>query len=555
MLWKAFGCAFVSLGLLSMTAVGESESSGKGKCPAGGDACESACASGKCDKTTSEESEATDVVAEKCTKCPASKVAAKKECSHCDKTKVVAEKESKCSKGCDKTKVATTKECTHCDKTKVVAEKEGKCRKGCDKTKVVAEKSGKCCHDCDGSKVVAEKSGKCCKECNGLTGIVDFDCNTCDGALAATEKACTGCAQTLSALERACRVGVAICNAGADGCGACEVAAECGNGPCVGCPQTALAFGGEHPVAVPGIAAPGIVAPRIVPPGFAFLPQPPHPVFVATAPTDRQALLQQKIAQRDQLQREIDQLSAATEAWQQIVVRVKVMEVNLTKMRKLGYDVESQGAFFKKGETTEFDGAVKAAAYTEPTTSESEHKCPPCGAGACKKRVAASIWDSLEDDNVARVLAEPTLVTVSGRPASFNVGGEVPIPAGASSDRACDYVSVGTKLDVLAISLGNNKVRLEIRPRVSEVCEQRSLVVNGQKVPALNVTEVDTGCELAFGETVALTGLTQRRTEARKTEEGVSEETQEIMLVVVVTPEAGEPTASTPRMVRRPTAE
>ena len=69
------------------------------------------------------------------------------------------------------------------------------------------------------------------------------------------------------------------------------------------------------------------------------------------------------------------------------------------------------------------------------------------------------------------------------------------------------------------------------------------MVVDGHKIPALAVTECDSACELAFGETAALSGLVQRRVEAVETKAGVREEAQDVMLLVVVTPEAVTPEA------------
>jgi pilus assembly protein CpaC len=258
-------------------------------------------------------------------------------------------------------------------------------------------------------------------------------------------------------------------------------------------------------------------------------------VVAIDSSTSTQELLQQKLAQREQLQQEIDELSAATESWQQIVVRVKVLEVNLTKMRKQGVDLASFGlrnnfqAF--SGETT-----GDLTTYTQEASATPQ---PPCGAGACRK-TPGTAWDALQDNNLARMIAEPTLVAVSGRPASFEVGGELPIPAGEGSGSACQFISFGTKLDVLALSLGGNKVRLEVRPRISEVCDDRAMVAdeNGNKIPSLRVTQCDTACELEFGETAALTGLVTRRIVATKTEKGVQEEAQDVILLVVVTPEA-----------------
>src|SRR4029078_4443318 len=77
--------------------------------------------------------------------------------------------------------------------------------------------------------------------------------------------------------------------------------------------------------------------------------------------------------------------------------------------------------------------------------------------------------DALKQNNVAKLLAEPTVVVVSGRPGSFNVGGEFPIPAKDGSKAAVEFRKFGTQLDLVALALGDNLVRLEVRTRVSEI--------------------------------------------------------------------------------------
>jgi pilus assembly protein CpaC len=335
---------------------------------------------------------------------------------------------------------------------------------------------------------------------------VDEACEGCEDAITALDKTCAACAKVLSVWE--------------------NVAAE--EEPCCSkCSKCSKCCATEAKVAVSGDDAPvtdGQVAPASA-------------VVAVDSSENAQELLRQKLAQRDQLQREIDELSAATESWQQIVVRVKVLEVNLTKMRKQGVDLASFGlrnnfqAF--SGETT-----GDPSAYAQDTSGK--HPQPPCGAGAACRKSVGTAWDALQDNNLARVIAAPTLVAVSGRPASFEVGGELPIPTREGSESVCQFISFGTKLDVLALALGGNKVRLEVRPKISEVCDDRSLVAdeNGNKIPSLRVTQCDTACELEFGETAALTGLVTRRIEATKTEKGVKEVAQDVMLLVIVTPEA-----------------
>jgi len=75
----------------------------------------------------------------------------------------------------------------------------------------------------------------------------------------------------------------------------------------------------------------------------------------------------------------------------------------------------------------------------------------------------------LRDEGVAKLLTQPKLVTLSGRPAHFVSGGEVPIPsAGGLGTTTVTFKPVGTLITLLPVVLGNGKIHLEVEPEVSE---------------------------------------------------------------------------------------
>jgi pilus assembly protein CpaC len=98
-------------------------------------------------------------------------------------------------------------------------------------------------------------------------------------------------------------------------------------------------------------------------------------------------------------------------------------------------------------------------------------------------------------------MAEPTLVTVSGRPAFFNSGGEFPIlvPSGLGTV-SIDFKKFGTQVDFVPIVLGNGAIRLEVKPRISFLDATLSIQSQGLTVPGLSVREVDTGVEMKAGD-------------------------------------------------------
>jgi pilus assembly protein CpaC len=160
--------------------------------------------------------------------------------------------------------------------------------------------------------------------------------------------------------------------------------------------------------------------------------------------------------------------------------------------------------------------------------------------------------DALRQNDLIKVLAEPQLTTVSGRPASFNSGGEFPILVPQSLGTvSIEYRQYGTRVDFVPIVLGNGNLRLEVRPQVSEIDATRSVVINSVTVPGLRTRWVDTAVEMKAGQTLALAGLLQERLETQNRGlpwladipwfgapfRHVQESVNEVELLILVTPE------------------
>ncbi len=58
----------------------------------------------------------------------------------------------------------------------------------------------------------------------------------------------------------------------------------------------------------------------------------------------------------------------------------------------------------------------------------------------------------------------------------------------------------GTKVEITATCLGNNRVRLAVHPRIAELDSSNGIVVGGKPVPATRVREIDFGSEVEFGK-------------------------------------------------------
>ena len=118
----------------------------------------------------------------------------------------------------------------------------------------------------------------------------------------------------------------------------------------------------------------------------------------------------------------------------------------------------------------------------------------------------------LESEDLARVLAEPRLVTQSGKTASFLAGGELPIPeADGEGGITIKYKPYGVSLLFKPIVLSNGKIDLHVVPSVSEIANTRTLTVTGFSLPVFdfNTRQLDTSVQLNDGQTLAIGGLLQ----------------------------------------------
>lgn len=288
-----------------------------------------------------------------------------------------------------------------------------------------------------------------------------------------------------------------------------------------------------HPVAAVYPTAPQLVGPRLFPPALnagdsARVPVPlrDHNIRVASndvvsAKTeDKGELLQQKLAEAARLQSEIQKLRAELGQSQQILIKVRALEVSLTKLRKLGVGADSSD--LRKA----IEASSKSSSDGQPYTNA--------------VGTPSSFVDSLIANNVARVLAEPNIVTLSGRPAQFFCGSEIPLP-GREANATVEFRKCGTEVDLLAISTGDSRVRLEVRARVSECDYGHSIRVGDSSIPGLRVRQCDTAVETKFGQPVVLDGTVEKRFETIDSEAGRREVENEIALVFVVTPELVDP--------------
>ncbi len=120
----------------------------------------------------------------------------------------------------------------------------------------------------------------------------------------------------------------------------------------------------------------------------------------------------------------------------------------------------------------------------------------------------------LESEGLARTLAEPRLVTLSGQEASFLAGGEFPIPVPQDlGEITITFKEFGVSLKFIPVVMSDGKISLRVAPSVSEITSVSIIPAGIQgtnfNVPNLATRRLETTVEMYDGQTLALAGLLQ----------------------------------------------
>lgn len=120
----------------------------------------------------------------------------------------------------------------------------------------------------------------------------------------------------------------------------------------------------------------------------------------------------------------------------------------------------------------------------------------------------AALLDALASEEFASIVAEPTLVAISGQTATFTSGGEQPYKVkqeGTSNDSyTTEFKDWGTTLEFTPIVLSENRIKITVKPKISSLGE-----ASGDAAPPLRTKEAETTVELGSGQSLAIAGLLQ----------------------------------------------
>lgn len=176
-----------------------------------------------------------------------------------------------------------------------------------------------------------------------------------------------------------------------------------------------------------------------------------------------------------------------------IKMRVVIAEVNRSQLRDMGADLNVMFNDGRQGIGASFGGATKSSL-----------------SGIFENGEISMLVRWLSTNGTATLLAEPTIVCMSGHSASLLAGGEFAVPTvlGVGGGQSTSFRGVGTSMIVTPTIVDRDLIRLQIVPEFSSLDGTHS--VNG--IPGTEVKRVRTTVELREGQTLALGGLISRKT-------------------------------------------
>ena len=209
---------------------------------------------------------------------------------------------------------------------------------------------------------------------------------------------------------------------------------------------------------------------------------------------------------------------------QEVLLQVKFAEVDRTAVQQLGVNFLSTGAGNTIGTSTtqqfssfgpqQVTDTVPRPSGTPFTSSETIQDAlnlflfrPDIHLGAVIK--------ALEQKNLLQILAEPNLIAMNGKEASFLAGGQFPFPVvqpGAGFTAvSIQFKDFGVKLAFTPVIMPNGDIHLKVAPEVSTLDFTNSLTISGFVVPALTTRKAETEFEMQDGQSFVIAGLMDNR--------------------------------------------
>jgi pilus assembly protein CpaC len=279
---------------------------------------------------------------------------------------------------------------------------------------------------------------------------------------------------------------------------------------------------------------------------------------------------------------------------QQVMLEVKIAEINRSEVKRLNAQFNglsigdnnwnfggvNGGATFP--DAIFGDGDNRIPVFTENPFGPAVDEFAPNPMTIANHGITATFLsetaifnmaiDAAKENGLAKILAEPTLTTLTGESASFLSGGEFPIPVPNGDDgTTVEFKSFGVELDFHPVVLGSGKINFKLNVKVSDIDPSTALVVQSEGssrsifAPGLSTRGATVTLEMTDGDTMSIAGLiSENLREVVSKFPGLGEipvlgalfrsqefQNNESELVILVTPRLAKPLS--PEDIRLPT--
>ena len=273
----------------------------------------------------------------------------------------------------------------------------------------------------------------------------------------------------------------------------------------------------------------------------------------------------------------VSSLATVITPQRQILLEVKFAEVDRTKLDEQGFNIFSTGA-------TNTIGALSTQQFGPISGQTGGGGVQLNGRGGTTLSLSSLLnlflfrpdinlgmtLQDLQQKNVLQILAEPNLLAMEGKKASFLAGGEFPFPVvqgGANVGAVTiQFRPFGVKLDFTGHIGSDKSIHLQVAPEVSTLDFSNALNISGFTVPAISTRRAETEIELKDGQSFGIAGLLDQRVQAQLSKiPGIADlpilgqlfrsrsiKKDRTELIVIVTPHIADPVKSGLQMTTTP---
>jgi len=203
------------------------------------------------------------------------------------------------------------------------------------------------------------------------------------------------------------------------------------------------------------------------------------------------------------------------EADTQILLKVRFANVDRAAARELGAN------FVSTGGVNRTPGRITTGQFSPPRAEEVSSSGTFTLTDALNLFLFRPDLDlgvtirALQSKRMLEILAEPNVLAIDGKPASFLAGGEFPFPVvqgGANAGAVTiQFREFGVRINFLPRVTPRGTIRLQVTPEVSSLDFANGLLFQGFTIPAISTRRVQTEIELESQQSFAIAGLLDNR--------------------------------------------